>query len=442
MRLRAATILVGAAAFLLSASEAPAATPGHSPDGARYTLDLRFSAADGGTLSGTETIRFRNTSARTMASVWLRTWANGPFGCGRPRIRVTIPVPARRGAERTGCTALEVTPATPIRAGARGTIKLAFRVTVPPVNDRFGRSLGDYLLGNAIPVLAVRDARGLHIDEPYFGNGESFYSLASDWRATLRLPAALVAATTGTTTSERTRGGVRTLEVSATAARDFAIVAGRMRRAVELVEGRRIAVWWHTAVGRRLLLREAAAAVRTLTRAAGPYRARELDVVEADFNGFGGMEYPELVMTEAWPEAIVHEVAHQWWFGMVGDDEYSEPWLDESFASYSEHLILGVPPKPCDVDDPLAGWTTPLATSVPYFRRHVGRYGEIYTGGACVLYSYERSAGVTAVRDLLHLLLRRFGGGVETTGDVIRAMRETAPSGFDIDAYLGKARIR
>ena len=34
-----------------------------------------------------------------------------------------------------------------------------------------------------------------------------------------------------------------------------------------------------------------------------------------------------------------HEIAHQWWYGAVGNDQVYEPWLDESFAKYSEVLF-------------------------------------------------------------------------------------------------------
>jgi aminopeptidase N len=34
-----------------------------------------------------------------------------------------------------------------------------------------------------------------------------------------------------------------------------------------------------------------------------------------------------------------HEIAHQWWYGAVGNDQVYEPWLDESFAKYSELLF-------------------------------------------------------------------------------------------------------
>ena len=35
----------------------------------------------------------------------------------------------------------------------------------------------------------------------------------------------------------------------------------------------------------------------------------------------------------------VHEIAHQWWFGLVGNDQAMEPWLDEAMAVYSEALF-------------------------------------------------------------------------------------------------------
>jgi aminopeptidase N len=38
-------------------------------------------------------------------------------------------------------------------------------------------------------------------------------------------------------------------------------------------------------------------------------------------------------------DLAVHETAHQWWFGMVGNDQAMEPWLDEALATYSEELF-------------------------------------------------------------------------------------------------------
>jgi aminopeptidase N len=37
-------------------------------------------------------------------------------------------------------------------------------------------------------------------------------------------------------------------------------------------------------------------------------------------------------------DTIVHEIAHQWFYGLIGNDQIYEPWLDESLASYWQVL--------------------------------------------------------------------------------------------------------
>jgi aminopeptidase N len=81
----------------------------------------------------------------------------------------------------------------------------------------------------------------------------------------------------------------------------------------------------------------------------GEYPYETFSVVAADFY-IGGMEYPNMVMIdknlystlmeEALEEVIVHEVAHQWWYGVVGNNEIKEPWLDEGLTQYSVALYL------------------------------------------------------------------------------------------------------
>jgi aminopeptidase N len=35
---------------------------------------------------------------------------------------------------------------------------------------------------------------------------------------------------------------------------------------------------------------------------------------------------------------VAHEVAHQWWYSLVGNDQIDEPWLDEAFAQFTTAL--------------------------------------------------------------------------------------------------------
>jgi hypothetical protein len=97
-------------------------------------------------------------------------------------------------------------------------------------------------------------------------------------------------------------------------------------------------------------LKDSAAALALYSRLFGPYPHPSLSVVEADFRD--GMEYDGLIflsygfynLYDGTPKGYLtaiaaHETAHQWWFGLVGNDQLKEPWLDESMATYSERLF-------------------------------------------------------------------------------------------------------
>ncbi len=104
----------------------------------------------------------------------------------------------------------------------------------------------------------------------------------------------------------------------------------------------------HLAAG-RAAVDATADALTFYSSAFGGYPHRSLAVVEAEFAD--GMEYHGLYFLgqeyyagytnnpQNYLTAIaVHETAHQWWYGLVGNDQAAEPWLDESLCVYSERL--------------------------------------------------------------------------------------------------------
>ena len=440
MRLGLALIVL-LAAGAPSAHAAGAVIAGADPEA--YTLDLRYSARGAGELVGTERIDFVNRGPAALERVWLRLWANGPERCAPRRIQVRVEAPALAGEER--CSALEVRLAAPVPPGGAGTVSLTFTVRGRRANDRFGRAGGIALLGNVVPVLAVEDERGLHL-EPYASRGESFYSLTARWEATLRLPARLRAATTGAVRSERVRGRLRTLRVATPQARDFALAIGRLRQRSTSVDGVRIRVLSAPRVPAvRISLRTARRAVATLGRRLGPYGSTELDVVLAPVR-FAGMEYPELIFTVPLQDVVSHEVAHQWWYGLVGNDQYSEPWLDESFASYA-HERLHPPVNRCDPRRPYS-LVSPrrrhlaLDSSMAVFEQAspFAIAEVVYAAGSCALQRLERDIGRARMTAVLRLLQRRFRHGVMRKADVLAAIAEVAPE-FDLQGWMRLAHL-
>ncbi len=106
---------------------------------------------------------------------------------------------------------------------------------------------------------------------------------------------------------------------------------------------------WDGQTGKAALA-NAAQAVSVYSRFYGPYPYKSLSVVEADF--LDGMEYDGLFflgsafynLYDGTPQSYLiaisaHETAHQWWYGLVGNDQATEPWLDEGLATYSEKLF-------------------------------------------------------------------------------------------------------
>jgi len=95
------------------------------------------------------------------------------------------------------------------------------------------------------------------------------------------------------------------------------------------------------------VLTHAQQALTDFSRWFGPYHRDRLQVVVAAFPF--SMEYDGLVFVRKtyWdaPSAgldalTVHEIAHQWWFAQVGNDQALHPWMDESLATFSEWLYL------------------------------------------------------------------------------------------------------
>jgi hypothetical protein len=84
----------------------------------------------------------------------------------------------------------------------------------------------------------------------------------------------------------------------------------------------------------------------------GEYPYEHITVVDPVWgdNRAGGMEYPTLFTAGTGlfttpdmhrPESVtVHEAGHQFWYGLVGNNEFEAAWLDEGFNSYTDSEVM------------------------------------------------------------------------------------------------------
>ena len=231
------------------------------------------------------------------------------------------------------------------------------------------RCRGVMLLGTSYPVLAVQygDEWVRKLDPSV---GDIVFNEAADYEVNIEVAPGVLVFTPAGGTDESAIG--KPAVFSATALRDFAIIAGRNLRSEQTqVAGtsvRSIFIPEHERVGKRVLAM-AQDAVRIFTSKFGPLPFKTLTIAEAPLvaglgsSQFSGMEViasayyvdfdspamrnlPEIIreqrpsVEESLEWSVAHLVAHEWWGSGVGNDPAREPVLDEAMASWSALLYF------------------------------------------------------------------------------------------------------
>ena len=166
-----------------------------------------------------------------------------------------------------------------------------------------------------------------------------------DVRVTITSDRRLDLATTGELVSTSANGRTKTFQ--ATDVRDFTVTAStnfdwRERRVGDTT----IRVWFRPGTRGAVWLDAAADAFKALEARLGPYGYPTLDVVQSA--GGSGMESPGLIWIPTGTAAsnlrylAAHEVAHQWFYGIVGNDQVRDPFTDEALADYVSRSVLGM----------------------------------------------------------------------------------------------------
>ncbi|MET9133063.1 M1 family aminopeptidase [Streptomyces antibioticus] len=420
----------------------PPADGTRTPIAPSYTVSLS-SDSTGTVWTGHQSATFTNASATPLGEVYLRLWDNYHGTCSAPPITVTGVTGGTAGALSVSCTALPITLATPLAQGQSATIGFDLGISVPSGADRFGHDGAFSFIGNALPVLAVKDGAGWHLD-PYTNNGESFYSLAADYRVTLDHPSTLLVPATGTSVDTPGSSGRTVTTATAAQVRDFAWAAGPFSRiSGTSAAGTPVNVYSVTGISSanaQSMLTTARTAVDAHASRFGAYPYGELDAVIDNNFWFGGMEYPGFVLDLVSTTALTHEIGHQWWYGIVGDDEYTSPWLDESFTDYATDLALGKTGANCWNSVSWASSAEKITNSMAYWDTHSSRYSTVVYGyGKCALHDLRRLIGDTAMAKLLKDYATSHWYGVSTTAE-FKAAAQAATS-TDLTSFWTTHRI-
>lgn len=231
-------------------------------------------------------------------------------------------------------------------------VELTFEVDLA---SRPGDSRGDYTLfgwqGSVLslpgfyPALAVPQ-NGAWILDRAPPHGDVLFNEVALYQLDLTLTRDLVVVAGGVALNVIDNpNGTRTWQIAGGPLRDMSVMAGPFQAISENAAGAVVTSYYlpgHERVARTVLT-HAAAALRLYSETFGPYPYTELNVVEAPLN-VRGMEYTGLILIgeelyrqprEFLTFLVAHEVAHQWWYALVGNNPYQHPWLDEGLTEYT-----------------------------------------------------------------------------------------------------------
>jgi len=341
-------------------------------------------------------------------------------------------------------TVLSLRLPRPLPAGETVSLEMKFQVDIPQVAYRFGQAEGVTALGNWYPVAAVCDQNGWHLD-PYVKIGDPFYSQVADYKVSVVLPTEQVIAATGWAEKETLLGqGKKRVELAARQVRDFALVCSDAfcleTRRINGFALRSYCLPQHVSSARQAM-EAAAGALLFFSRTYHYYPYPQFSLVEVPMDGLSGMEYPLLVMLNSrlyteksaagqWAPLVAHEVAHQWWYGLVGSDQFAEPWLDEGMAVWAAEVYLReqAPDRLAQKSQRRSGNEGPGKVWQPLsaFSDAAEYYALAYYGGSLFWEKLEERLGAEKVKQIWRRLAAQYAYRELSTAALLQVISEAA----------------
>ena len=262
------------------------------------------------------------------------------------------------------------------------TIKITtpFRVKIPESFSRLGHVDQSYQMTQWYPKPAVYDKNGWN-PMPYLHLGE-YYGEFGTYEVQITLPQNYVVGATGTLATaseiaflnknvqktsqylsflgELITGNeppippsdpkMKTITYRAEQVHDFAWFADKrfkvQKDTVVLANNQQVETWvMFTTFEENLwanALKYVNRSIEFYSELVGPYPYPQMTAVQSALSAGAGMEYPMITVvgpsyfSSILDETITHEVGHNWFYGILGFNERTEPWLDEGLNTYYE----------------------------------------------------------------------------------------------------------
>ena len=330
------------------------------PGATVYHIDLEI-PDDFALLRGHEEVEYTNREDTALNEVYFRLFPNVAGGV------VTVSAVEVNGQDVQPVyefedSAVRVPLPQALQPGEQVIIDLDFEIKVAfDMGGNYGLFgyFDDVLvLDTFYPVIPVYDDEGWNVEVPP-PNGDWPYFDVSFYLVNVTAPANLTVVSAGVEVSREQVGDEQVLTIAAGPTRDFYLAASNKYEVVSAMVGETMVNSYAFAERMdraELALQVAADALESFGARFGVYPYTEFDVLSTPMLALG-VEYPGIVgisLRAYDPEAVIsgapsefmlevalaHEVGHQWFYNVVGNDQMDEPWLDEALTQYVTGLYF------------------------------------------------------------------------------------------------------
>ncbi|MCA9936653.1 MAG: M1 family metallopeptidase [Anaerolineales bacterium] len=435
------------------------------PGATIYHITLRISEGLDSVI-GAEELRYTNQEDVTLDEVQFHLYPNllgGELAVPSVFVNQQPTQPAYSGPNNS---VMHLPLPEPLSPGETAVIHLNFTTTIPTDTTRnygvLAASEGILALAHFYPMVAVYDD-GWHTETPA-PYGDLTYSDSAFFLVSIRAPADVVLTASGSAIDEQTSDDSQLITVAAGPVRDFYVAASRDYVVASRQVGETLINSYAPSQfveGGTAVLNHAAAALEVYSSRFGTYPFSELDIVSTNTSALG-IEYPGIIAdalriydlagsSGSLPNTIrlesttAHEVGHQWFYSMVGNDQLTEPWLDESLTQYAVYLYYldtGGPQAAASFYSYLEGYwnaaeerNTPIGLPVAAYDE--GAYGSIVYGrGPIFMYQLTQAMGEAPFAAFLQAYVSQFKWGIAHGTDFQSLAEQQCQC--DLDALFAK----
>lgn len=425
------------------------------PFASYYRIDLNITGDMILPAEGHLEVRYFNQENRSLNEIIFRLFANYNGGAITVSNVFVNQVPVQPTLEAAETT-MVVPLSEPLPVNQSVIISMDFSLTIPTTpGGNYGLfSYSDNVLVMDLfyPMIPAYDSTGWYREYPA-PSGDLSYNDMSFYLVNVSAPESMALVASGSMIARSTSDGRQQVTFAAGPVRDFYLAGSNQFSVISTQVGETTINSYALPgyeVNQQLVLDYLARGMNFFSSIYGSYPYSEFDAISSPMNALG-IEYPGVVgilkdlyipggnsynfaNEDLLETVVIHELAHQWFYNLVGNDQQDLPWLDESITQYSVFLYMQAVHGESSANERLNEWYSrweqldyaevPIGLRVRDYAKEA--YSPvIYGRGPLFFYQLADRIGQDTVVNALASYFRQYQWSIGTTQAVRSILEET-----------------